>query len=544
MASGELAFRQALANALLTPEGGLGPALAARGGLRDPKNLFDPNDTDCALAKYVVAANGTLLDNVTYNTTGFIQVVPGVTYTRSHAPLNLTLAASIPNGPVAYFDENRAYVSGDSGSNKYQFVIPDGVAFMRMSLVASMWWSAQIEESPVNTTWVSFRGFEPPREESHFQLWALRQTHYRASKLLLPTPEATQLIVNLIGDSYFHAPSRAVGPFTDYLAARFGDAGGGWCGFGWQGGATGPYVKGANQPVGLNGNARPALYPVSIIGNPTTTYYTAATADLAYATLAAAGDALEVDYPVLPVISTVKLHFVGTGAGSIRYTFNGGSSWTALNVSGTNGTTAVSTLSLTGYSGAGTLRIEWVSGTARISGVDLQSTASGIRVNKLAATGGSLAQWAGASIDQWQTSFSALGGHLTIIEDGRNSQAGSVSATTRDGQLRSVINRARGQTGSAFGLMAMDVLVYSPPENQAAGRTVGVSSYAQLDRRRAYLNRCAHIDGQKHFGVAGLSTEYGSAGDLALFNADLIHPDNLTGGRLIMADLIKAVMPW
>jgi hypothetical protein len=80
-----------------------------------------------------------------------------------------------------------------------------------------------------------------------------------------------------------------------------------------------------------------------------------------------------------------------------------------------------------------------------------------------------------------------------------------------------MINKVRGQVSGAFGTMATDVPFYTPPEN-LVGDTVAISAYAQAARRHAYIMRRAHIDGQVSFGFQGQQAEYGSTGDIPLFN--------------------------
>lgn len=85
-------------------------------------------------------------------------------------------------------------------------------------------------------------------------------------KRALPTPENVQLVINAGGDSYTHNRSRWIQGFTEYLVSKFGDAGGGWCGFGFlNSGNVAPWTTG-NQPSFLNGNAR-STYPTKVFGN-------------------------------------------------------------------------------------------------------------------------------------------------------------------------------------------------------------------------------------------------------------------------------------
>jgi hypothetical protein len=498
-------------------------------------NLFNPDDPDVRFGQFLNNASSyTPSNGYTYNITGYIPVKPSTTYATN--PL-------IRAQRRAFYDANKTLISGEYltyNGSLVTFTTPANCRFIRQTVPYLQWRTCQIQEGSSVTSWVPY-GFRPaPVPANPIQRESLRQTRLKLSKLALPTPESAQLVINLYGDSYTHNATRWSQPFAQTLTGKYGDAGGGWCGFGGlSAGNTAPWTSG-NQPSYTNGNARPTTYPTRLYGNIVQNYYTKSTCDLASATLSASGDAIEQDYPASPTISAGVLHWIGTGSGSIRYTFNGGTNWTTLSVSGTSGTTATTTLSLTGYSGAGTLRIEWVSGTAELCGVDLQSAASGVRVNKLAATGSAISAWAQNTTGAgFATSTSALGAHLCIDMDGPNSQTGGVSGTTWSGYLLTFISRLRTVIGAST-----DILYVSPPENPRTNQSIRISSYEQAARLLAYAYNFAHLDLQPAFGDPSNTAEYKSTGTLPLFNSDDLHPEPTTGGRVMMAEIIRALVPF
>lgn len=523
-----------------------GDPSARRAAKPNAKNLLDINAQDTVRGRYVDYLDGIEKTNYTYCASGFIPCVAGQAYYRSWFPASNSQPAGIFAGQIAFYDQNKVFISGLQGGSTATWVAPTNAWFQRVSIPVANWMSAQIEEGTAATAWVPANADEPPKRDEIYQPWALRQTRYRLAKLSLPTPEAAQLVINLVGDSYFHNRERVTQAFTEYMTNRFGDAGGGWCGFGFlNSGNVAPWTSG-NQPSFLNGNARPT-YATRLYGSISSTYYTEATADIASVTLSASGHAIEQDFPASPAISAIQLHYIATGSGSIRYTLNGGSTWTTLSLTGTAGATTVVNLSLTGLSQPGTLRIEWVSGSCKIDGVDIKSAANGVRVNKLAATGSTVNGWTAVSVNGFQTSFSALGGHLTILIDGTNSQAASTSGATWAARVRTMIGRFRGDTSTftapANGT-AMDVMIVTPPENQRAGNTVPIAEYAFQARRLAYTLRTCFVDLQFAFGDFATPLDYGSSGSVPLYNADLTHPEPPIGGRLMLSPVIKAMLPF
>ncbi len=377
----------------------------------------------------------------------------------------------------------------------------------------------------------------------------LRQCHYRLARRSLPVPEAVQLVINLAGDSYTHNPGRWSGPFADYMTSKYGDAGGGWCGFGFgTNTAVAPWTL-ANQPNFPQGNARSATYPTRHIGNGVGTYYVAASPDLARLTMAV-GDLVYQAFPATPIHNGCDLFFEGSAAGVVAfswgvytagdvanpasYTFGAA---TALPVQGTLGAAQIADIKAGMPAGAGMLKIECTAGAPQLTGVYLKSAVSGVRVNKIAATGSAIPNYVNAPAG-FDTAIAALGAHAVVFMDGTNSQSNGVAPTTWGNSLAALVNRFRAASPG------IDVLVATPPENQRTTNTVPMTAYAIEARKRAVAMRFAFVDMQTAFGDPANPGDYGATGAVPLYVPDLIHPDPATGGRLLLSEFVGMVEPF
>lgn len=391
---------------------------------------------------------------------------------------------------------------------------------------------------------------EGARRDNPLNRDKLRWTHMKLMKLDPTVGEAAQLIINAGGDSYTHNVNRWIGPFTAKLTAKYGDAGGGWCGFGFlPSGNAAPWTLG-NQPSFIQGNARPATYPTRHIGNAVGTYYTTASPDLARETLAV-GDVVYQAMPALPLHNGCDLFFEGSADGVIGWSwgaYNGSGSVadpanhtfgaaTSLNVQGTLNALQIADIKAGIPAGAGMLRIVCTAGAPKLYGVNLKSAASGVRVNKLAATGSNIGQWANAPATHFEAGIAALAPDLFIYPDGTNSQAANISRASWGGHLANLIARVRAARPS------IDILTATPPENQRTNNPIAMTEYALENLYRASVGKWCAMDMQPLFGDATNPAEYGSTGPIPLYNADLIHPDAATGGRLLMAGMLDPIIP-
>ncbi|HDR9029881.1 TPA: hypothetical protein QDB14_004103, partial [Burkholderia vietnamiensis] len=142
----------------------------------------------------------------------------------------------------------------------------------------------------------------------------VREARMRLTKLDLAV--SAQLVVGAIGDSWTHNADRWSGVFANWIVGKYGDAGGGFTGFGSGGG------------VYDNGNARYALYGYSRSGTWDASVYTASvTAGIGQITSSTAGSKVTCTVPAGPVLSAANLQWVATADGVIQYRWNGGA-WT------------------------------------------------------------------------------------------------------------------------------------------------------------------------------------------------------------------------
>lgn len=512
------------------------------------KNLFNPDDPDFADGYYVSFSSGNLAANATYAASGFIPVTESTEYTASYSHQR------------AFYNASKVYISGTNSGNPGTFTTPAGCAYVRLTMLASGVGSFQFELGGTATAYeayysprIPYASLPPGIETVADRLDAvatidgaplfnpykpelLRHCHYRLMRRALG--ETGQLVISVAGDSYTHNAARWSGPFTDYLAAKYGDAGGGWCGFGFNAGSNSAPWTAINQPQYRQGNVRPATYPTTLYGSMTSTYAhlsPSGSPDLCTITMTASGDYVTQAMPATPVHNGCDLFFEGTSDGVVRYKWDSGS-WTSVNVQGAVGQVQKVAITTGMPSGAGTLTVEWVSGTVKLCGVNLTSAADGVRVNKLACTGSNIGQWAAATATEWERGLGLLNHHAFIYMDGANSQAGSMGASTWGGHLATIIGRLRTATPG------LDILIATPPENQR-GYSPSMTVYAAEARKRAQALRVAYMDMQDAFGDPFNPTEYGSAGAIPLFNADLIHPEPATGGRRLLAEFLKCVEP-
>lgn len=334
--------------------------------------------------------------------------------------------------------------------------------------------------------------------------WYLRETRQRLRKCLLS--ESAQLVVASIGDSWTHNRDRWCGPTAKALIGTYGDAGSGWTGFGNLNGTF------------LNGNVDSTKVGVAFSGAwDYSVYYSSPSPDLGQATSSTAGDKITITGQA--GTSAVPLHYIG-GVGVIQYRWNAGA-WTQLDLAGAGRLTAP----LAGVpAGAWTLELENVSGTATLCGVDIQKSTDGVRWHRLAATGSAASQWAGVNAAQWQAGLAALAPNLVTILLATNDQAAYDVATFK-AHVQTIVTMVRAA------LPLADILLIIPCENGRANARP-MTDYAQAMYELAVTNKCCFMDLQYLFGET--FAEYASTSARAWFNADNIHPEPLTGGRVIV----------
>ena len=313
--------------------------------------------------------------------------------------------------------------------------------------------------------------------------------------------------------------------FTRAMKARYGNAGPGWCGFGY------------HDAYGeIRGCADPAEMAVSFSGSWVGTYGTDfKSPDLSSATSGTAGSRVMVGYFSTAQIALLELHYTGAIGAAVRYRFNGGA-WAALSLAATGGQKAA----ISGApAGAWQLEIEVVSGTVTLSGLFARNDLPGIIVSNLAVSGsGLVGSWSallhpsGASyradliaafsrldnrgrIDQW----------IALI--GTNDQR--VSADPRD-YGKAMIVFVRGMIRAVSPLAS--VLWAVPCENGLATGPA-MRNYATAARLTARELKIAFVDMQPSFGAS--FADYDD-----LFGTDDLHP-NAIGGK-IQSDMLQRVL--
>ena len=505
------------------------------------KNPFNPNDGDVRYNYYIDASNGVEMlsasGSTKYHLTGYIPVTPGVTYRRSDA-----------FGPVGYFDRGRTWISGETPGAT--FTAPDDAYFVRLSVRRTAWSSFAIAvDTGGQVRWDVFGNRQIGPSQNPMNIGYLRRIKYKLAKLQLG--ETLRVGLNISGDSYSQLAVRWTAPFMTYMAGKYGDGGGGWCGFGFTSAGTTPYTV-ANQPTNKNGNVRPTTYPTMIFGAITTSYNGENTPDLSAVTLAASGDYVFQAFPALPIHNGCDLFFVGTSNGVVRYrygTYDGSGdvkdpenytfgSNTNINVQGTVGAVQTADISTGIPSGAGAVIIEWVSGTSKLAGLNLKSAASGVYVNKIAGSGSQVASWAGKDATNWQNGLAALGGDAFIYMDGPNSQSSNVEPASWGTNVDTLMSRVR------VAIPGADILLATPPENPRSTNRVAILGYAVEAVKRSIQGRYAYLNCQPAFGDAGNPSEYASDGIVPLFNSDELHPEDSTGGRLLFKEFARAIDPF
>ncbi|MFZ3005849.1 MAG: GDSL-type esterase/lipase family protein [Phenylobacterium sp.] len=348
--------------------------------------------------------------------------------------------------------------------------------------------------------------------------WFLRETRARIAQIKAAVA-GKQLIIALVGDSWTARSQRYAAKLTDRLVALLGDAGGGWCGFGLASGTT------------PNGNARSTLFTTVKTGSGwTTSYATSVCPDICHATSSTPGDQITVAGPALPVLSAVRLFWVGTADGVIRYRWNGGS-YTSLNVQGSGLQAAL----LSGLPGSGSysLDLEVVSGTCSLGGVDLQSAATGVRVHKLGASGARASHWNAVNAAQWEAGFALLAPNASVVLLGTNEKAANTAPTTFGTDIQTLADRLRAAVAN------IDLLLVAPCENPSAG-VYPMVEYADAMFGASVAKSAAFADLQHVFGNTIAEYEDGSV--RSWLAADDIHPTDDGGGAVITEDIFRILV--
>jgi hypothetical protein len=439
--------------------------------------------------------NYTLLDNK------YIEISRSITITQEmiDTPIYLVVRhnASNTNFPSGYYICAWAIYENDTG----QEIVDEDYLIDAVNLRIKSLQDTQTALSEIYT----------------FNQFRLRETKQRLQKLKLS--ETAQLSIAIHGSSTTQLGTRYITPLTTELVSEYGDAGGGWLGFG--------FISSSN------GNVRSSIYTYARTGTWTSNYYSALSADMSTVESSTAGSRLTIGGVAgTPILSGVDLHWVATANGVIRYSWNGGSSWTTLNVQGTVGVVNITTLTGHPTTGSFSLILEVVSGSVVLSGGNIKSTANGVVVHKLGNSGGRLQHVAEINNTEWIKTIINIAPHVFFIFHGGNDQSSGRTPIQFANDMRTVIDRIK------IALPACDIGIIMPPE-VVEPRTPLFALYTAEAFKVAQEKKVAFVDLQKVFGEN--PSEYSSTSPRPWFNVDNVHPEPITGGRAIVSALYKFI---
>ncbi|MFP4864126.1 GDSL-type esterase/lipase family protein [Providencia rettgeri] len=345
----------------------------------------------------------------------------------------------------------------------------------------------------------------------------LRNFNIKTTRLDLA--ETALLNIAFIGDSWTHDANRYSGPVAKLLAKKYGDAGAGWISFS-------AYNQG--EFLGQNGNIRPDLYKVAYDASSKWVkgiYANCPTPDICTAGSDVVGAKITVN-GVRPITKADLLYIPSDGV--FDYRFDGGE-WVTIDTSSTE---AIKKLSLTNLPTSNTWIFELVvkSGLVKVSGMNVFQGNSGVVTHKLGATGSKTGDWAKQDLSVLSESWKTLNLDTAFIMLATNDQNANVSVSDYRSNILSIINALLSANP------AIDICLVAPCENQA-GNSIKMSLYADALLKIAIERDISYLNLQDSFGDD--PSYYAATGANPLFNADKIHPDPTTGGRLISSTIMK-----
>ena len=494
-------------------------------------NLFDWQAALVQDGKFQ-GATGVAAANATYFISDFIAVTPGQTYSWGFGERGARTV-------TAYDATGAAVAASGSDVQVTSWTCPTGITAIKFTT-----WATAAKAGVVKMTAGASVGPMQPwgfaLDETFLPYLAdlpateglSRMRHCTLFRARREDAQAARLSVMLIGDSFTDAYDRYVKKLLDRIVATYGDGGGGWTGYGFNSGA-GPFVIGGTQPGGVHGNPRPVSYTLAYDGawaGPA--YFTGTPSpDLGLIQSSTAGAFVRRTVPAAPDHTALRLVWVGTADGVIRYQVDGGS-WTSANTQGTVGAIGYTDIPLT--PGAHTVNIEVVSGTVKLCGDIAVSAASGVVFHKLGISGGRIDAFAAADATQHHAALTLLTPDVGIIFEGTNSQGNGTAGnyfnwTT---SLTTFVNRVRSAGANP------DILLVAPPEN-GLGRINPMSDYAMQMRLLSRTIKTAFLDMQRSFGEQ--YSDYDDTGTWPLFQSDNTHPNPVTGGYIMALEIRRAM---
>lgn len=376
---------------------------------------------------------------------------------------------------------------------------------------------------------------ESPDVQRAHRLYGARLSRFRKFDLERYLSTTSRYGLALVGDSWSAVPYRYRERLCALMRARYGHGGVGACVLGFR---TALAADDNNAPA----DASYTYYKTYTGTGWTSNFITNASAtpltDLRSST---AGDGITLSSNinhVHPGFTGAVLHYEGTANGVIKWRWNGGA-WSAnTNVQ----TSGVNFVSLTGWPTAAlaapantsyaayTLEIQVVSGSVIFYLVDLQSSADGIVIHGLGASGSRVSDWLAADATKWKTSFTnlaAIKGAQVLFAT--NEQSQGLAPSVFEDNLVLMGGRIREA------VPGIDLLFATPPENQS-GRAIKMPAYAMAARAATARISAAAIDLQPVFGRADDPGEYALAADFPKME-DADHPNEATGGPLLAHEL-------
>lgn len=357
----------------------------------------------------------------------------------------------------------------------------------------------------------------------------------RALLTALDTGASTRCVLAFIGDSWAHGDSYWLRQFTKALQTKYGFGGIGWVGFQWFGTTSGTWVDGGSQPSGGGaGCSRGDLVAVPVFNGTWTSDNGAgalATPSIGNVTSTSANAYVRFAFPAGH--TGADLYYAGDGTGVVQYSWDGGSNWSAnLELTGV-GPSHIALADVPAVSG--TLRIRVVSGNVNLAGVNLISTASGVVVHKIAASGSNTVMWSSVNLEIWAAQVDSLGPDMLACILGTNDQSGSLAAATFGVNVAAIMGAIATQNAD------IERLWIGPAEN-TRDSSVTMAAYNAAAKAVAASQGFAHYDLAVLFGPDPDDYAFGTA--LGLLDATNLHPATARGGVLISNAIERLLAPW
>jgi hypothetical protein len=357
----------------------------------------------------------------------------------------------------------------------------------------------------------------------------------RALLAALRAGSSARFSLAIIGDSWVHGDIYWLRQCTKTLQTRFGFGGIGWVGFQWFGATSGTWVDGGSQPTGAGGCARGDLTAPPVFNGAWASGNGSgglATPSIGNATSTAANAYVRFTFPAGH--TGADLYYAGDGTGVVQYSWDGGSSWSDnLALTGV-GPSRVALASVP--SGSGTLRIRVVSGNVNLAGVNMISTADGVVVHKIAASGSNSSMWTAVDLAVWAAQVDSLAPDMFACLLGTNDQSGtSLPAATFGTNVAAIMGAIATQNAD------IERLWLGPAEN-TRDNAVTMAAYNAAALAVAVDQDFALYDFAKLFGPDPDDYAFGTG--LGLLDATNLHPATARGGVLMANAMERLLAPW